>query len=82
MVARIQPQVPQAFEAAAAGLPGRPHPFQKPTGALALADLGAMDQHRQDQPEGIHEQVALAAVNFLDGIVALLGPPFFVVLTD
>jgi hypothetical protein len=41
-----------------------------------------MDQHRQDQPEGVDQQVALAAVDLLDGIVAAFGPPFLVVLTD
>ena len=82
MVARVHPHMPQAAKPAAASLPRRQHPFQKPAGALALAHVGRMDQHRQDQPQGIDQQVALAAVDFLDPIVAAFGPPFFVVLTD
>jgi hypothetical protein len=41
-----------------------------------------MDQHRQDQAEGVDQQVALAAVDFLDGVIAAFRPPFLVVLTD
>ena len=72
----------QALKAAVAGLLGRQHAFQKPAGALALAHVSRMDQDRQDQPEGVDQQVALAAVDFLDGVIAPFGPPFLVVLTD
>jgi hypothetical protein len=41
-----------------------------------------MDQHRQDQPEGVDQQVALATVNLLGRVIAAFGPPFLVVLTD
>jgi hypothetical protein len=82
LVAGIDPQMLQALKAAVAGLLGRQHAFQEPASALALAHVGCMDQHRQDQSEGVDQQVALAAIDFLDGVVAPFGPPFLVVLTD
>ena len=48
----------------------------------ALAHVGRMDQHPEDQPEGVDEEVALAAVNLLGRVIAPFGPPFLVVLTD
>jgi hypothetical protein len=40
-----------------------------------------MDHHRQEQAEGVHDQVALAAVYLLAGIITA-RPPFSVVFTD
>jgi hypothetical protein len=72
----------QAPKAAQARLLGRQHAFQEPAGALPLAHVGRMDQHRQDQPKGIDQQVALAAIDLLGRVIAPFGAPFFVVLTD
>jgi len=40
-----------------------------------------MNNNHQQQSQRIHQQVPLAAVHFLAGIIAA-GPPFSVVLTD
>ncbi len=48
---------------------------------IAILDAGSRHHHRQDQPEGIDEDMALAAFDLFAGIVPP-DPPFSVVLTD
>src|SRR5215216_3292745 len=50
-------------------------------GAITVLHAGSRDDHREDQPERIAEEVALAAFDLLVGIKAA-EPPFSVVLTD
>jgi hypothetical protein len=40
----------EPLKAAAAGLLGLQDQFEQPAGARALAHLGRLDPHRQDQP--------------------------------
>src|SRR5947209_1404574 len=55
----------------------REHPF----GAVSVLDPSTVDHYRQDQPERIDDQVALAPFNVLAFVVAV-GPPFCAVFTD
>jgi hypothetical protein len=48
---------------------------------VAILDAGSRHHHRQDQPERIDEDMALAAFDLFAGIVPP-DPPFSVVLTD
>jgi hypothetical protein len=48
---------------------------------IAILDAGSRHHHRQDQPEGIDEDMPLAAFDLFAGIVPP-DPPFSVVLTD
>ena len=65
--------MPEPFKATAACLFGPQDQLEQPAGALPLAYIGCMDYHRQDQPQGIDQQVTFAAVNFLDGVIAAFG---------
>jgi hypothetical protein len=62
----------------------RKGPWKRRKEALAAAvvlDVGFMDEHVQDQPIRIDEEVALAAFDLFAPIVAA-SPPFCVVFTD
>ena len=62
----------------------RKEPLERRKQAFAAAvvlDIGFMDEHMQDQPIRIDEQVALAAFDLFAPIVAA-SPPFCVVFTD
>ena len=48
-------------------------PQQRP-GGVAVLHTGGGDQHDQQQPEGVHGDVALAAVDLLAGVEATAGP--------
>ena len=50
-------------------------------GAAGVLDIGFMDEHVQDQPVGINQQVAFAALDLFAPVIAA-SPPFCVVLTD
>lgn len=51
--------------------PVRPvKPRQQLLGGVPVLNIGGQDQHHQNQPERVHEDMALAAVDFLAGIVA------------
>src|SRR5262245_5357408 len=43
---------------------------QDQPGPVPVLDVGGMDHHRQDQPEGVDQQVPLAAVDHLVGVLA------------
>ena len=47
----------------------------------AVLHVGSRDHHGQQQPYGIDEDVALAALDMFVGIIAV-DPPFSVVLMD
>ena len=62
--------------------PKDPFEWRKQVFAAAVVlDVGFMDEHVQDQPSGIDQQVALAAFDLFAPIVAA-SPPFCVVFTD
>jgi hypothetical protein len=73
-VATIDPAVPQPGESPAVQPPQQRH------GAVAVADIGGRHLDLADQPEGVDQQVALAAVELLGAVVAV-APPRSVVLT-
>ena len=74
LVAAIRPDQLQTRKAA---LERRQQAFA----AAVVLDIGLMDEHLQDQPRGIDQQVALAAFDLFAPIVAT-RPPFCVVFTD
>lgn len=52
---------------------------QQAAGAIAVLDIGAMDDDIQQQAEGVDDDMAFAARDFLARVVALRidrGPPF------
>ena len=55
--------------------------YQHGSGANPILNAGGVNQHRQQQPQGIHGNVAFAPFDFLASIETAL-PPFNVVLTD
>jgi hypothetical protein len=50
-------------------------------GAIAILDGSFMHDDGDDQPEGIHHEMAFSSVYFLAGIISA-KPPFSVVLMD
>ena len=54
---------------------------QNQLGPVAILDVGRMDHDRQDQTEGIDDDMSFAARDFLARIVSP-RPPFSTVLTD
>ena len=48
---------------------------------ISVLDVSRMDHHGQQQPHGIHYDVALSTVDLLASVIAT-RPPFSVVLTD
>lgn len=48
---------------------------------VGIVDVGGMHPHREDQPEGVYQEMPLAPVDSLSAVVAA-DPPFSVVLTD
>ena len=73
-VAAIDPAVPQ---------PRKPASVQAPEqlgGAVAVTHIGGGHTDLADQPEGVDQQVALAAIDLLGAVVAV-RPPRSVVLT-
>ena len=50
-------------------------------GPVAVLDMGGMHDHGQEQAHGVYDDVSLAPVDLLAGIVAA-RPPFSAVLTD
>ena len=48
---------------------------------VPVLDVGGMNDHRQEQPSGVHYDVALASRHLFAGVIAA-RPPFSVVLTD
>ncbi len=49
--------------------------------AIAVLHTGGRHDHREDQPEGIDEDMALAPLDLFARVIAV-DPPFSVVLTD
>jgi hypothetical protein len=49
--------------------------------AITVLDTGGGQDHSQDQPEGVHEDVALPPVDLLGRVIAP-DPPVSVVFTD
>ncbi len=74
LIALIDPDPPEAGEASQGGP-------EHQLGAVAFLDIRRMDHHDQQQPQRIDQDVALAAVYVLGGVVAP-RPPFSVVFTD
>ena len=73
-IAAVRPEKAQSRELAQQARQDQP-------GAIAVLDTRAMNHHAQQQAQGIYRDVALAAFDFLAGVVAVV-PPFCVVLTD
>ena len=73
-VPAISPQERQAREAAQ-----ELHQYQ--LGALVVLNAGAVHRHRQEQTQRVYRDVALAPLDLLAGIQAVV-PPFCGVLTD
>ena len=72
LIAGVGEDLPDRREAAA-GI------AQQAAGAVAVLDAGAVDDDVQQQTEGVDEDVALAARDFLARVIALRvdrGPPF------
>jgi len=63
LVGGIAPEQPDAAEAHA-------QPPQQCAGGVTVLDAGGGDQHDQQQLQGVHRDVALAAVDLLGGVVA------------
>jgi len=55
--------------------------FKDQLGSVAILNGGLVDDHGDNEPEGVNDNVPLSSVNFLSGIVSA-KPPFSVVLTD
>ncbi len=49
--------------------------------AIPVLNVGGMNHHGQEQPHGVHYDVALASGNLFTRVIAS-GPPFSVVFTD
>jgi len=84
---RLDP-LAEAFLVVAAISPDQLEPREAPLerrkqelAAAVVLDVGFMDEHVQDQPVGINQQVAFATLDLLAPIVAA-SPPFCVVFTD
>jgi hypothetical protein len=58
-----------------------PDQGQDELGAVAVLNVGRMDDGDQYEPEDIYEQMAFAPINLLARMVAV-RPPLSVVLTD
>ena len=56
-------------------------PLEDQFGAIAILDVGLVNDDRQDQAERVDDQMTLAAIDLFAGIIAV-RPPFSVVLTD
>ena len=50
-------------------------------GPVAILDVGGVDDHGQDQAQGVYDDVPLASLDLLAGVVAP-RPPFSTVFTD
>jgi hypothetical protein len=50
-------------------------------GSVTILDMGGMHDHGQEQAQGVYDDVSLAPVDLLAGVVAA-RPPFSTVLTD
>lgn len=55
--------------------------FQNQLGSIPILDVGGVDNHGQDQPQGVNEQMPFAPIDMLGSIVSA-DPPFSVVFTD
>jgi hypothetical protein len=73
-ISPISPNEPDAPEAVA-------YPVEQQFGAVPILNVGPMDDYRNNQTQCVYQQMALAAVDFLAGIISM-DPPFSVVLTD
>jgi hypothetical protein len=73
-ISPISPNVPQPRKFV-------PDTLQELLRAVAVLDTGSRHHDCQDEPEGIDEDVPLAAFDLFAGIVPT-DPPFSVVLTD
>ena len=58
-----------------------PEEVQKRLRPLAVWHTGRRDDHRQPQPEGVHEDVTLTTLDLLTRVIAA-DPPVAVVFTD
>ena len=58
-----------------------PEDAEELLGSITILHTGRRDDDREEQSEGIDEEMPLAALHLLAGIVAP-PPPFSVVLTD
>jgi hypothetical protein len=58
-----------------------PQYIQQLHGPVGVLHTGRRDDHAEEQPEGIDEDMALAPLDLLASIVAT-DPPFSVVFTD
>jgi hypothetical protein len=73
-IGSVGPDMPQPRVLVAEGL-------QERLGSMPVLDTGGRHDDRQDQPEGIDEDMALAPLDLFARVVAV-DPPFSVVLTD
>jgi hypothetical protein len=56
-------------------------PGQEQLPAITIVEVGGMDPDRQDQAQGVYQQMPLASVDPLGAVIAP-DPPFSVVRTD
>ena len=75
--ARVPAIGPDQLQPGEAALEQRQHQL----GPVAVLNVGRVHHHSQDQAEGVYNDVALAPVDLLAGVVAAC-PPFSAVLTD
>jgi len=58
-----------------------PQDVQQGYGPVTVLPAGRRDHYREEQPEGVNEDVPFAAVDVF-GLVVAVDPPFSVVFTD
>lgn len=73
-VSAVGPDEPQSQEGVSNPRENKPCP-------VAILNAGWMDDGDEHKPDGIYEQMALAAVDLLARVIAM-RPPLSVVLTD
>lgn len=73
-ISPISPNESKAQEAVA-------YPTENELGSIPILNVGCMDYYSNNQSQCVYQQMPLAAVDFLAGIISV-KPPFSVVLTD
>ena len=58
-----------------------PQDLQQQHGSVGVLHTGGGDDYAEEQPKGIHDDMAFAPLHLFAGIVAT-DPPFSVVFTD
>ena len=58
-----------------------PQDLQQLHGAIGILHTGSGDDHAEEQPKGIHDEMALAPLHLFASVIAT-DPPCSVVFTD